>query len=192
MKLAVVTGNPHKVKEVAAYFAGILEVEHVPFESPECRHEDVGVIAEEKARYAWEALRRPLIVDDTGFYVTALNGFPGPYAAYVQDTIGNEGILKLVDGIEERSAYFETAIAFVRGGVTRIFRGRIEGVLVQPRGSEGFGYDPIFEVGGKTLAEIPLADKSQISHRARALRAFGEWLEADSMAGVRVRPDNNS
>ncbi len=176
MKLAVVTGNQNKAREVAAYFAGMLEVEHVPLDCPEYRADDVGEIAREKARYAFETLRRPLIVDDTAFSVDALRGFPGPYAAYVAGTLGNDGILKLMEGVQDRNAHFETAIAYADERGIRIFRGVLRGSIVQPRGDAGFGYDPIFEYQGRTLAEIPLAEKSRISHRARALALFREWM----------------
>ena len=176
MKLAVVTSNPNKAREVAAFFQGDLEVEHVNLECPEFRHTDVGEIARGKARFAYEHLDRPLIVDDTAFSVKALRGFPGPYAAYVLDTIGYQGILRLLEGVEERGASFETAIAYADGDGICIFRGLINGVITRsPRGREGFGYDPIFEVDGRTLAELTLEEKSRISHRARALSAFGEW-----------------
>ncbi|MGE5832610.1 MAG: non-canonical purine NTP pyrophosphatase, partial [Methanomicrobiales archaeon] len=155
MKLAVVTSNPHKAREIAAFFGGEPEVEHVNLECPEFRHSDVGEIAGGKARFAFECLKRPLIVDDTSFSVQALKGFPGPYAAYVLDTIGFQGILRLLDGVEAREAFFETAIAYADEWGIRIFRGRIDGVITRsPRGREGFGYDPIFEVEARTLAEI--------------------------------------
>jgi len=189
VRLAVVTSNAHKAEEVAVYLSGLLEVEHVPLECPEFRHADVGEIAREKARYAYQALRRPLIVDDTALFIDVLRGFPGPYAAYVHDTIGNEGILKLLEGVPDRSARFETAIAFAREDGIRVFRGVLPGVIVEPRGSGGFGYDPIFERDGRTLAEIPLAEKSRISHRARALEAFRTWIEGE-IAG-RASPRRN-
>jgi XTP/dITP diphosphohydrolase len=175
----VVTSNPNKAREVAAYFAGVLEVEHVALECPEFRHADVGEIARVKAEFAYKMLARPLIVDDTGLFVDALGGFPGPYAAYVHDTIGNAGVLKLLEGVEDRSARFETAIAFAREDGIRVFRGVLPGTIVAPRGEEGFGYDPIFEYEGRTLAEITLAEKSRISHRARALEAFRAWVERE-------------
>lgn len=186
MNLAVVTSNANKAREVAAYFAGVLEVEHVPLECPEFRNDDVGEIAREKAAFAYRATSRPLIVDDTGLFIDALRGFPGPYAAYVHDTIGNAGVLKLMEGVEDRSAHFETAIAFAREDGIRIFRGILPGRIVAPRGEEGFGYDPIFEHGGQTLAEMPLAEKSRISHRARALEAFRAWVERETREGRTV------
>jgi XTP/dITP diphosphohydrolase len=177
VKLAVVTSNPHKAEEVAAFFAGLLAVEHVPLECPEYRNPDVGVIATEKARFAYAALKRPLIVDDTAFSVDALRGFPGPYAAYVLETIGNAGILKLMEGVSDRRAHFETAIAYADEYGIRVFRGILPGTVVTPRGNGGFGYDPIFAWEGRTLAEMPLDEKSKISHRGRALSAFRSWVE---------------
>ncbi|WP_067052842.1 RdgB/HAM1 family non-canonical purine NTP pyrophosphatase [Methanofollis ethanolicus] len=179
MRIAVVTSNRHKAEEVASFFAGVAEVEHISLDIPEYRDNDVRNIAREKARYAWEQVRRPLIVDDTAFSIDALNGFPGPYAAYVQGTIGNEGVLRLMAGREDRQAHFETAIAYAdEAGEVRVFSGIVKGEVADaPRGGVGFGYDPIFAVGSRTFAEIPLAEKNLISHRARALAAFRAWLE---------------
>lgn len=177
MKLAVVTGNPHKAEEMAAFLAGTVEVEHVPLDCPEYRDDEVGPIAREKARFAYETLCRPLIVDDTGFFVAALHGFPGPYAAYVLSTIGNEGLLRLLEGASDRSAYFVTSVAYADADGIRLFEGRLDGeVTTAPRGTGGFGYDPVFAVDGRTLAEIPLAEKNRFSHRARALAAFRDWF----------------
>ena len=181
MRLTVVTGNINKAREVAAFFSGIIEVTHMPLDCPEHRDDDVGKIAAGKAEYAYRELNTPLITDDTAFSIDALKGFPGPYAAYVLATLGNEGILKLMDGIENRSAGFTTAIAFTDGGSVRIFTGSITGTLTtSPRGTNGFGYDPIFQLeDGRTLAELPLEEKSAISHRARALAAFRDWFLAE-------------
>jgi XTP/dITP diphosphohydrolase len=122
-------------------------------------------------------------VDDTGFFIDALNGFPGPYAAYVLNSIGNTGILRLMAGQEDRTARFVTAIAFADEKGVRVFKGTIEGRIAQaPRGEGGFGYDPIFETGEKTLAEISLEEKSRISHRARALAAFHDWFVQEYLA----------
>lgn len=173
----MVTGNPDKAAEVAAYLAGVVAVEHVPLDLPEHRDPDVAPIARAKAVHAWEELRRPLIVDDTGLFLPALHGFPGPYAGYVHNTIGNDGILRLMEGAADRRARFETVIAFAdENGEIRTFRGVLEGRIVAPRGSAGFGYDPIIEVAGRTLAERDMQEKNALSHRGRALGAFRDWL----------------
>jgi XTP/dITP diphosphohydrolase len=176
VNLTVVTSNPHKAEEVSSFFKGSLAVTHVALECPEYRDDDVGNIARQKAEFAWCTLKTPLIVDDTAFSIRALHGFPGPYAAYVLRTIGNHGILKLMEGETDRDANFETAIAYADQRGIRVFKGRIEGRIVDPRGSCGFGYDPIFEWEGKTLAELSTDEKSRISHRARALEAFRDWF----------------
>ena len=82
--ITVVTGNKNKAAEVAAFFKGITEVDHISFDAVEPQSESVEEIARSKAGQAFAALKRPLIVDDTGLFIKALNGFPGPYAAYVQ------------------------------------------------------------------------------------------------------------
>lgn len=181
MNLTVVTGNKNKAAEVAAFFAGSVEVVHVALDCPEHRDDDVGKIAGGKARYAYGELGVPLIVDDTAFSIAALSGFPGPYAAYVLNTIGNAGILKLMEGVQDRSAGFTTAIAFADADGIRVFKGSIAGIITTaPRGDNGFGYDPIFALAdGKTLAELALAEKNLISHRARALTAFRDWFLQD-------------
>ena len=176
----MVTSNSGKAAEVAAFFGGSLEVDHVNLEIPEQRSDDVAEIACEKARYAYGQLYTPLIVDDTGFFIDALHGFPGPFAAYVLNSIGNAGILKLMEGIPDRKARFTTGIAYADERGIQVFTGTLEGAIALcPRGENGFGYDPIFELGKKTLAEISIEEKSRISHRARALSSFRDWFIAD-------------
>jgi XTP/dITP diphosphohydrolase len=173
----MVTSNAGKAAEVAAFFGGLLEVNHVALEVPEHRSSDVAEIARGKARYAYMKLMTPLIVDDTAFQIDALAGFPGPYAAYVLDTIGNGGILKLMEGVSDRNARFITGIAYADERGIEVFTGTLEGTIaLMPRGNNGFGYDPIFEIGTKTLAEISIEEKSKISHRARALSSFHDWI----------------
>lgn len=179
MKITMVTSNAGKAAEVAAFFSGSLEVDHVALEIPEHRSNDIAEISREKVRYAYSQLNTPLIVDDTGFFIDALEGFPGPYAAYVLKSIGNAGILKLMDGISDRDARFTTGIAYADKYGIEVFTGTLEGkIALSPRGNNGFGYDPIFEIGEKTLAECSIEEKSRISHRARALSSFHDWFIA--------------
>jgi XTP/dITP diphosphohydrolase len=175
----MVTSNAGKAAEVAAFFGGLLEVDHVVLDVPEHRSNDITEIAREKARYAFRQLNIPLIVDDTGFFIEALGGFPGPYAAYVLNSIGNAGILKLMEGISDRNARFTTGIAYADDRGIQVFAGTLDGkITFSPRGNNGFGYDPIFEMGKKTLAELSMEEKSRISHRARALSSFHDWFVA--------------
>ena len=177
MKVTFVTSNQHKAEEAAGILSGIAELDHISLECPEIRAESVQEVVRGKALYAYDQIGRPVIADDTGLFIPALNGFPGTCAAYVQKTIGNGGILKLLEGSSDRSGWFETAIAYSDGTRTEVFTGHLDGRIVSPRGSNGFGYDPIFEVDHMTLAEMSLAEKNRISHRSRGIMAFRDWLE---------------
>lgn len=184
MILTVVTGNAHKAEEVAAFFLGTVTVERVALDLLEIQSENLEDIAKAKAADAYRQIRKPLIVDDTSFAVDALNGFPGPYAAYVLSTIGNRGILKLMEGAGNRKAHFTTAIGYADENGIRVFTGAVHGTVTDaPRGAGGFGYDPIFEYEGQTLAEMPLAEKNMVSHRSRALAAFHEWFVHERLDG---------
>ncbi len=176
MKITFVTSNKHKASEAAGILRGLAEVEHISLECPEIRDESVASVARGKAAFAYATLGRPVITDDTGFFVHALNGFPGSCAAYVQKTIGNAGILTLLADSDDRSAWFETGIAYADSHGVQVFVGRIDGIVVEPRGVGGFGYDPIFEIEGKTLAEMDPDEKNLVSHRSRGLLALREWL----------------
>lgn len=152
-------------------------MDHIPLDIPELRSDDVVEISRQKAQYAFDKILTPLIVDDTSFSIDALKGFPGPYAAYVLNSIGNEGVLKIMKNVKNRNAHFTTVIAFADEKGVRDFPGTIHGrITTVPRGSGGFGYDPIFEIGGRTLAELPFEEKSRTSHRALALTAFRDWF----------------
>jgi XTP/dITP diphosphohydrolase len=123
---------------------------------------------------------KPLVVEDTGLFVKSLNGFPGALASHAFRTIGNAGILKLLEGASDRSAYFEAAVAFgIPPDQIWVFSGRVPGtVATRPRGRLGFGFDPIFIPAGckKTFGEMSLEEKSGVSHRALAFRRLGSWV----------------
>lgn len=127
----------------------------------------------------------PIFVEDAGLFVEALNGFPGPYSAYVYRTVGTKSILKLMKNIKNRSAHFQSVIAFSSSEEQpTCFHGRVKGkISSQERGTSGFGYDPIFEPSkgdGRTFAEMTTTEKNQYSHRAEALRKFAEWYSSGS------------
>ena len=179
MKILFATSNPHKVRE--ANDAGrIYGLEFVQLKEayPEIRDEDVGKVAEDGAKHVYGIVKRPLVVDDTGLYIDALNGFPGPYSAYVFRKIGCPGILRLMDGMENRGAMFVSAVGFCNGKELRTFRGECRGEIIKEmRGPQVFGYDPIFLPAGeaKTFAEDEEM-KYRISHRKKSFEAFCRWF----------------
>ena len=142
--------------------------------------DDVSKIASIAAEAAFQTYRRPLIVEDTGLSISALNGFPGSFGSYVYRTVGLAGVLRLLEGKEDRSAQFTSAVAFCDGSEEpRVFVGVLKGEIAdRPKGREGFGFDPIFVPleYGNTLAEMSIEEKCAISHRSLALRLFASWV----------------
>lgn len=178
-KLILITKNEHKIAELTPLF----EEFGVPFETSdlekhEVRDQSVGRVAMEAAKNAYKILKRPVVVDDTGLYVESLNGFPGPYAAYVLESIGCEGLLRLMEGVEDRDARFDTGVGYADGWAFRYFIGTMYGDIAKsPVGEGGFGYDPIFLPDGesRTYAQLSLDEKVKVSHRSEAFRKFLEW-----------------
>ncbi len=138
-----------------------------------------------KARAVVAASGHAAIADDTGLEVDALGGGPGVTTARYagEDATYDDNVDKMLaelGGVASRTARFRTAVALVTpGGEELVVEGVLEGsITTGRRGEGGFGYDPIFEVDGRTLAEIPAAEKNTISHRAVALGALARALSA--------------
>jgi len=125
-------------------------------------------------------LEGPVMIEDAGLFVDGLKGFPGVYSAYVQKTIGNPGILRLMEGLDDRQAAFKSVVGYAEPGMEpAVFKGELKGEIgFEPRGTSGFGYDPIFYVSGKSLAEMSLEEKNTISHRAGSMKALKQWLDS--------------
>ena len=125
-----------------------------------------------------------ILAEDSGLFIDSLEGFPGPYSSYVEDTIGLPGILQLMSSETGRRAEFRAiAAAYIDGSIvigTGICKGEISGEI---SGEMGFGYDPIFipdDGDGRTCGEMSSTEKSSISHRGRALKAVSELLNPPS------------
>jgi XTP/dITP diphosphohydrolase len=200
VRLLLATRNEHKRREFARILPGH-EIEILP-DSVELPPEEGETFAENalsKARVAAAATGRPAIADDSGIEAAALGGAPGVYSArYAGEGASDEqNLLKLLREAPSGSALvYVCALAYVdprggdsagvdpAGGVERLFEGRCTGRLAaEPRGEEGFGYDPAFlpDDGppGLTMAELSDEQKDAISHRGRAARAFEESLTED-------------
>ncbi|MFN3383919.1 MAG: XTP/dITP diphosphatase [Archaeoglobaceae archaeon] len=168
-------GKFREAREVAKTFS--IEIEWLKMEYEEPQGKELEEIAVKSAKTLSEKIRRPFFIEDSGLFIEALNGFPGPYSSYVFKTIGNKGILKLMDGIENRRAYFKAVIAFYDGKEIRTFDGIVYGeISTEIRGEKGFGFDPIFLYGSKTFAEMG-EEKNLFSHRRKALEKFFSWVK---------------
>jgi XTP/dITP diphosphohydrolase len=181
------TNNVNKFHEARSVLAeynvavGMLRVK-----SLEVQSESLEEIARASALDAFEKCRLPIIVEDAGLFVDALNGFPGPYAAYAYKTVGNQGLLRLMKNVKARSARFESVVAYFSAELKSpvCFHGEVFGEIAEEerRGNDrsGFGFDPVFKPAesSKTFAEMTIAEKNEHSHRARALRKFAEWYKS--------------
>lgn len=180
-RIAFVTSNPHKFKEVKAILEehGI-EVEHSQLAIVEIQAMRVEEIASAKAKSAYGMVHRDVMVEDDALAIDALNGFPGPYSSYVFKTIGNEGIIRLMYSIKDRRASFISVVAYCYDdGVEPVtFVGKVDGMIAESVKGYGWGYDPIFIPKGssRTYAEMG-DDKNKVSHRRLVLEQFAKWLK---------------
>jgi len=177
MKVLFSTTNKHKIKE-AQEIGKIydIEFEQINCPYPEIRDEDFENVAKEGVKYVYEKIKKPVIVEDSGIVIDALNGFPGTFSAFVEKKIGNNGILNLMKDIEEgkRTARYISVVAFFDGKILKTFKGIVEGkISTEERGSGGFGYDPVFIPEGykNTFGENPEL-KKEISHRRKSIEEF--------------------
>lgn len=178
-----ITGNFHKFNEVRSILNPLgIAVGMLRMKGTEIQSDNIAEIAEYNAVEAFNRCRLPLIVEDAGLFVDALEGFPGPYAAYVYKTIHNRGILKLMDNVQNRKATFRSAIVYCSQETgPLLFEGQAEGEITLTErvggANSGFGFDPIFlpKACKKTFAEMTIEEKNKVSHRAKAVIKFVEW-----------------
>ena len=159
-KITFVTGNWAKLATAKKALEPIgYEVDNIKIETPEIQADDVTEVAMYSAKWACEELKRPVLKNDTGLFVKSLKGFPGVYTHYVQDTIDIDGLLKLMEGIEDREAYFKEALAFCEPGKEPIvFEGITKGRIdTKKSGTYGWSWDFVFIPEGeeKTLGCFP-------------------------------------
>jgi XTP/dITP diphosphohydrolase len=180
MKAIFVTTNEHKRREVQEILG--LELERVDLDLPEIQAIEPAEVAAEKARAAREALGAPdlpVLVEDSGLMVDAWDGFPGALTKWLMQSVGNEGLLRMLSEGGDRSARAVCVVALAEAdGTVRTFRGEVPGTLAsEPRGAGGFGYDPVFVPGWSSMTYAEMGEgKNADSHRARAFRAVREWL----------------
>ncbi len=187
-RLVVASKNPDKIREVEEVLEALGLVEEIVrgLEWPDVDETEDTLVGNAllKARAVAQATGLPALADDTGLEVDALGGAPGVYSARFAgpEATYDDNVNRLLEVLrdrEDRSARFRTAVAVIDPATGREWTaaGVVEGtILRERRGSRGFGYDPVFEVDGRTLAEMTSLEKHAISHRARAIEAIAEVL----------------
>jgi len=182
-----VTGNNNKFEEVL----NIFNKEHLNcflkqmnVRTFEIQADSIMNVAKFKLNSVKRKIDASFFIEDAGFFVDIpLNGFPGVYSSYVLRTIGNEGILKLINDFVQSKAHFSAVIALYFKPKDKIFyfEGNVEGRISNNiRGKGGFGFDPIFipdSLPDRTFAELSIEEKNLVSHRGIAIKKLINFLQ---------------
>jgi len=187
MEIVFATHNVHKTEEVRAILGPEYRIQNLHElgcpDIPETADTLTGN-ALQKAQYVVDHYHRNCFADDTGLEIEALDNRPGVYSArYAGERCSyQDNVLKVLGemrGMTNRKACFKTVIALILNGKHYFFEGRVDGIILpEQRGTDGFGYDPVFLPDGhsQTFAEMDAATKNSISHRGRAIRQLQNFL----------------
>ena len=179
--LFFVTSNSYKFLEVESILKKRLNSTKLQFYKHhiiEIQSDDIEINALEKARYAYDMVKQPIIIEDDGLFIKSLNGFPGQYSSYSFATIGNKGILKLMKGEYDRSSFFRSIFVYNDGDEIELFSGQVNGKISTRLYNGGWGFDPIFipEKSGMSMGRLHVMnEKNKFSHRKITLEKFIRW-----------------
>jgi non-canonical purine NTP pyrophosphatase (RdgB/HAM1 family) len=176
-RYAFVTGNDDKWREAERILGRPLA--RARLDLPEIQAKTTREVAREKARAAYAALGRAVIVEDAGVELHAFGGFPGPFIKFWEELGGLDSICRAVDGAGDRRVTAVCVLGVCAGADAFVVEGRTEGTIAdRPRGEGGFGWDAIFVPDGerRTFAEMSAAEKDAISHRRRAWEKLAERI----------------
>ncbi len=180
MTLKFITGNKNKVKEAQAILKPI-KVKQVKFDLDEIQNLEPHKIIKHKLQEAFKHHKGPFILEDDSLYLDCLGGkLPGPLIKWFNDTIGNKGLAKLTKKMGNNKATVQSIVGYAKNPKQiKFFESKLKGKIVLPRGSFGFGYDPIFVLKGlkQTYSELKKAGKLDISTRGKAMKKLKKYLE---------------
>lgn len=183
------SSNSNKYREIEPILGQFGLVSHfVNVSLQEIQSESIFRIAKAKSTAAFEHIQKPVIIEDDGFYINTLNGFPGQYSSFVYNTLGNRGLLKLMENKINRKAYFLSVIAYNDGHTSQLFTGKTQGMVNKSATNGGWGFDPIFvpKNAVKTYGELSkLNRKALVSHRYKSIKKFSKWfIDRDLQYGI--------
>jgi non-canonical purine NTP pyrophosphatase (RdgB/HAM1 family) len=176
-RFVLVTGNRGKIAEARVALGADLEA--VEIDLPEIQSSDYLEVLRAKAEEAWRRVGKPLVVEESGLDLVALNGFPGPLVKWMLQAVGAEGIARASTALGDPRAIARCLLLYTDGEREVIAEGKTEGTLVLPgRGTHGFGWDPVFlpEGSALTFAEVNGEEKGAVSHRGKAWREMARRL----------------
>ena len=139
------SSNSNKFGEIEPILSHYGIISHfVKLSLQEIQSDSLYRITKAKSTNAFEYLQKPVIIEDDGFYISSLKGFPGQYSSFVFKTLGNQGLLKLMENKRDRKAYFLSVIIYNDGHTLKMFTGKTQGILSRLATEGGWGFDPIF------------------------------------------------
>lgn len=178
-KIYIATTNKGKIREISDILK--IPLEFAKLELDEVQNMDLEYVARKKVEEAFKILKKPVIVDDVGVYIEAWNGFPGPFAKFILDHLGNERVLEILASEKNRNLVVKSAIGYHDGKAVHVFIGEVNGTLAfEEKGTEGYGFDPIIIPEGQdlTYAQMGRARKNELSHRRKALDKLKTFLDS--------------
>lgn len=182
MDILIATSNPNKAKIIQYFLAR--PTKHVNIDLTEIQAIDVKAVIEHKAREAFLAIGKPVLVEDTGLALQAWNGLPGALIRWFLDTVGTHGICKMLETYDNLDATAETCLGYFDGTDFQSFSGAVQGQIARtPRGTDGFGWDAIFIPNGwdKTFAEMTPDEGTLVSMRKLALMKLHAYLDDNGL-----------
>lgn len=170
--ITLVTGNPNKLRELRAIVPANLNVTSHELDLTEIQSLDLQKIVEDKVKRAYGIIKGPVIVEDVSAGLDGLAGLPGPFYKFFREKLGDEILVRLAAVAESPKVTVQCTAAYYDGDRLLFGVGLIKGTIVEPRGGNGFGFDPVIVPGGgtRTMAEMTAEEKNRISHRGQALR----------------------
>jgi len=177
-ELFFASSNEHKFEEAQRILSNLgVNIKLFKTTLEEIQSNSLNEIAKRKAIDAFTKIQKPIIIEDDGLFINSLNGFPGPYSSYAYDTIGNKGIIQLLQNTEHRDAKFVAIIAYCNGvDEVKLFESSISGKISKEIEKGGWGYDPIFIPDGESKTFANVSDKDKFSHRSASLKKFSDWF----------------
>ena len=177
MNLHLVTSNPNKFQELSELLE--FNLTHVELDLQEIQTTDLYELVKFKLRQAYEHVQAPVIVEDTSLYFEAWNELPGPLVKFFLKNISLSGMVMALDEFNNNLASAACCLGFTKDGkIMHLFEGKVKGNIVEPRGSQHFGWDAIFLPAGyqRTFGEMSSQEKHQISPRGAAAKKFKHFL----------------
>lgn len=176
--LTFITGNAAKAEQLGRHLE--LPVRHQKIDLEEIQSLDLRKIVDHKSREAYKQVGGPVLVEDVSLTFSALNRLPGPLIKWFLTDLGNEGLCRLLDGYNDRTAIAEVCFGYFNGKEVEYFDGKMQGSIAEsPRGERGFGWDPIFIPAGqdKTWGEMTPEEQKDHSMRRIALKKLESFLK---------------